>query len=127
MIYFAFVYCEQFLVMIVLRHTLPIVMDGAGEYSFTLYTVSYLQLALRCIHGNLVISFNVLSCLHHLQLLMLRTIGIVLPMFVMLKACSIIRNHRRHRQVSEGFKISIELPFFIWGRLKNPYMQEGNE
>ncbi|XP_057524529.1 uncharacterized protein LOC130804189 [Amaranthus tricolor] len=58
-----------FLVMIVLRHTLPIVMDGAGEYSFTLYT-----------------------------LLMLRTIGIVLPMFVMLKACSIIRNHRRHRQ-----------------------------
>ncbi|XP_021838897.1 uncharacterized protein [Spinacia oleracea] len=57
-----------FMVLVVLRHTLPIVYNGAGEYSFTLYT-----------------------------LLMLRTIAILLPMFVMLKACSVVRHHRRHR------------------------------
>lgn len=59
-----------FVVLLVLRHTLPIVLNGAGEYSYTLYI-----------------------------LLMLRTIGILLPMCVMLKACSIIRNRRRHRLI----------------------------
>lgn len=59
-----------FIVLIVVRHTLPVVLNGAGDYSFTLY-----------------------------MLLMLRTIGVLLPMFVMLKACSIIRHHRRHRQI----------------------------
>uniref|UniRef100_A0A803M483 RING-CH-type domain-containing protein n=1 Tax=Chenopodium quinoa TaxID=63459 RepID=A0A803M483_CHEQI len=65
---------QQFMILVVLRHTLPIVYSGAGEYSFTLYT-----------------------------LLMLRTIAILLPMFVMLKACSIIRHHRRHRQTPAAF------------------------
>ncbi|KAJ8424291.1 hypothetical protein Cgig2_003273 [Carnegiea gigantea] len=63
-----------FVVLLVLRHTLPIVLNGAGEYSYTLYI-----------------------------LLMLRTIGILLPMCVMLKACSIIRNRRRHRLTSSSF------------------------
>ncbi|XP_074308329.1 uncharacterized protein LOC141643188 isoform X2 [Silene latifolia] len=60
-----------FLVLLVLRHTLPIILNGAveGEYSFMLYT-----------------------------LLMLRTIGVLLPLFVMFKACSIIRHHRDRRQ-----------------------------
>lgn len=57
-------------------------------------------------YGNVFIMPKFLSCLIYLQLLMLRTIGVLLPMFVMLKACSIIRHHRRHRQVSEIFGIS---------------------
>lgn len=63
-----------FMVLVVLRHTLPIVYSGAGEYSFTLYT-----------------------------LLILRTLAILLPMFVMLKACSIIRHHRRHQQTPAAY------------------------
>ncbi|KAL2896235.1 putative nicotinate phosphoribosyltransferase [Bienertia sinuspersici] len=63
-----------FMILVILRHTIPIVYNGAGEYSFALYT-----------------------------LLMLRTIAILLPMFVMLKACSILRHHRRHRQAPPAF------------------------
>lgn len=29
----------QFMVLLVLRHTLPIIISGAGEYSLTLFTV----------------------------------------------------------------------------------------
>lgn len=36
---YAFVYF-QFMVLLVLRHTLPFLISGAGEYSLTLFTVS---------------------------------------------------------------------------------------
>ncbi|KAH7533889.1 hypothetical protein FEM48_Zijuj04G0179500 [Ziziphus jujuba var. spinosa] len=60
----------QFMVLLVLRHTLPIIISGAGEYSMTLFT-----------------------------LLMLRTIGILLPVYIMVKAFTAIQR-RRHRQDS---------------------------
>lgn len=63
-----------FMILLVLRHALPIMLDGIGEYSFTLYT-----------------------------LLVLRTIAILLPMCVLLKVCSIVRHHRRHRQSPAEF------------------------
>lgn len=66
-----------FVVLLVLRHTLPIVLNEAGEYSYTLY-----------------------------MLLMLRTIGILLPICVMLKACSIIRHHLRHRPIPAELQFS---------------------
>ncbi|KAK9683159.1 hypothetical protein RND81_10G120200 [Saponaria officinalis] len=66
-----------FVVLLVLRHTLPIILNSAGEYSFMLYT-----------------------------LLMLRSIGILVPLFVMLKACSIIRRHRSHRQTRSDFNFT---------------------
>lgn len=34
-------FCLQFMVLLVLRHTLPIIISGAGEYSATLFTVSF--------------------------------------------------------------------------------------
>ncbi|XP_044467710.1 uncharacterized protein LOC123197462 isoform X2 [Mangifera indica] len=54
-----------FLILLVLRHTLPIIISGAGEYSLMLLT-----------------------------LLMLRTIGILLPIYVMIKAFTAIQRHR---------------------------------
>ncbi|KAF3445264.1 hypothetical protein FNV43_RR14958 [Rhamnella rubrinervis] len=59
-----------FMVLLVLRHTLPIIISGAGEYSVTLFT-----------------------------LLMLRTIGILLPIYIMVRAFTAIQ-HRRHQQDS---------------------------
>ncbi|RVW83506.1 hypothetical protein CK203_064948 [Vitis vinifera] len=57
-----------FMILLVLRHTLPIIISGAGEYSFTLFT-----------------------------LLMLRAIGILLPVYIMVKACTAFQR-RRHQQ-----------------------------
>ncbi|XWS36900.1 hypothetical protein CRYUN_Cryun20dG0125100 [Craigia yunnanensis] len=58
-----------FMVLLVLRHTLPIIISGAGDYSLTVFT-----------------------------LLMLRTIGILLPICIMVKAFTAIQR-RRHHQV----------------------------
>ncbi|KDP22672.1 hypothetical protein JCGZ_02514 [Jatropha curcas] len=57
-----------FMVLLVLRHTLPIIISGAGDYSTTLF-----------------------------MLLILRTIGILLPIYVMVKAFTAIQR-RRHQQ-----------------------------
>ncbi|PON58500.1 Zinc finger, RING-CH-type [Trema orientale] len=57
-----------FMVLLVLRHTLPIIISGAGEYSMTLF-----------------------------MLLVLRTIGILLPIFIMVRAFTSIQRHR-HQQ-----------------------------
>ncbi|XP_075674433.1 uncharacterized protein LOC142643622 [Castanea sativa] len=54
-----------FLVLLVLRHSLPIIISGAGEYSLTLFT-----------------------------LLMLRTIGILLPIYIMVRAFTAIQRQR---------------------------------
>lgn len=58
-----------FITLLLLRHTLSIILDGTGEYTFTLY-----------------------------MLLVLRTFGILLPILVMLKLCSDVRQRRIHRQ-----------------------------
>ncbi|CAK9153353.1 unnamed protein product [Ilex paraguariensis] len=65
-----------FLVLLVLRHTLPIIISGAGEYSVTFLT-----------------------------LLMLRTIGILLPIYVMVRAFTAIQR-RRHQQEPRNFSLS---------------------
>ncbi|XP_021296364.1 uncharacterized protein LOC110425718 isoform X2 [Herrania umbratica] len=57
-----------FMVLLVLRHTLPIIVSGAGDYSLTLFT-----------------------------LLMLRTVGILLPIYIMVKAFTAIQRRRRHQ------------------------------
>lgn len=62
-----------FMVLLVLRHTLPFIITGAGEYSITLFT-----------------------------LLMLRTIGILLPIYVMVKAFTAIQR-RRNQQDPHNF------------------------
>ncbi|WCJ25281.1 RING/FYVE/PHD zinc finger superfamily protein [Euphorbia peplus] len=63
-----------FMILLVLRHTLPIVITGAGDYSATIIT-----------------------------LLVLRTVGILLPIYVMVKAFTAIQR-RRHQQ-DPGFSV----------------------
>ncbi|KAK8611562.1 hypothetical protein V6N13_131609 [Hibiscus sabdariffa] len=57
-----------FMVLLVLRHTLPILISGAGDYSLTLFT-----------------------------LLVLRVIGIMLPIYIMVKAFTAIQRRRHHQ------------------------------
>lgn len=57
-----------FMVLLVLRHTLPFLISGAGEYSLTLFT-----------------------------LLMLRTIGILFPIYIMVRAFTAIQRQRRQQ------------------------------
>ncbi|XP_027365387.1 uncharacterized protein LOC113872212 isoform X2 [Abrus precatorius] len=59
-----------FMVLLILRHTLPLVISGNKEYSFPLF-----------------------------MLLLLRTVGVVLPIYFMVKAVALIQRHRRqHRE-----------------------------
>lgn len=66
-------YCRAmaliFMILLVLRHTLPLIISGQNDYSFPLF-----------------------------MLLFLRTIGIVLPIYVMVRAVSAIHQRRHRRQ-----------------------------
>ncbi|KAG1330595.1 hypothetical protein COCNU_02G005630 [Cocos nucifera] len=74
------IYCRLvtiiFMVLLVLRQTLPLMIGGSGRYSFTLFLM-----------------------------LMLRTAGILLPVFVMARALTAFQR-RRHRQVTRDIPIS---------------------
>ncbi|XP_062111045.1 uncharacterized protein LOC133822656 [Humulus lupulus] len=58
-----------FMILLILRHTLPLIINGKNDYSFPL-----------------------------IMLLFLRTIGIVLPIYVMVRAVSAIHQRRRRSQ-----------------------------
>ncbi|XAR71394.1 Ubiquitin--protein ligase [Bertholletia excelsa] len=64
------------MVLLVLRHTLPTIISGAEDYTIALFT-----------------------------LLMLRAIGILLPVYIMFKAFTAIQR-RRHQQESRNFSFS---------------------
>ncbi|WRX20491.1 Protein of unknown function DUF3675 - like 1 [Theobroma cacao] len=88
----------QFMVLLVLRHTLPIIISGAGDYSLTLFTVrahetSYLGRVLQ--QMSVFLTFR---CV--LQLLMLRTVGILLPIYIMVKAFTAIQRRRHHQLIA---------------------------
>ncbi|KAK3012452.1 hypothetical protein RJ639_010375, partial [Escallonia herrerae] len=68
--------CAHFMVLLVLRHTLPVLLSGAGDYSITLS-----------------------------MLLMLRTIGILLPIYIMVKTFTAIQR-RRHQQDPRRFPLA---------------------
>ncbi|XP_011097148.1 uncharacterized protein LOC105176135 [Sesamum indicum] len=57
------------IVLLALRHTLPFIIYGAGEYSISLFT-----------------------------LLMLRMVGILLPIYIMVKALTAIQRRRNHQE-----------------------------
>lgn len=66
-----------FVVLLILRHALPIIINEAGEYSVKLYT-----------------------------LFILGTIGLLIPAFVILKACGVFyRRRQRYRQASAAGNI----------------------
>ncbi|KAL1179278.1 hypothetical protein V6Z11_A03G149600 [Gossypium hirsutum] len=58
-----------FMLLLILRHTLPVILTGSNEYTFQLFT-----------------------------LLLLPIVGIILPIYLMVKAVSALR-HRRQQQV----------------------------
>ncbi|KAA8547754.1 hypothetical protein F0562_004183 [Nyssa sinensis] len=64
-----------FMILLVLRHTLPIIISGAGQYSITLF-----------------------------MLLVLRTVGILLPIYIMVRAFTAIQR-RRHQQDPRNFSL----------------------
>ncbi|XP_074381353.1 uncharacterized protein LOC141723446 isoform X2 [Apium graveolens] len=61
-----------FMLLLVLRHTLPLIVTGSGEYSLTIFT-----------------------------LLMLGTIGILLPIFVMVRAFAAVHRRRHLQDIGE--------------------------
>ncbi|XP_027935270.1 uncharacterized protein LOC114190540 isoform X1 [Vigna unguiculata] len=67
-----------FMVLLILRHTLPLVISGNKEYSFPLFL-----------------------------LLLFRTVGVVLPIYFMVRAVALIQRHRRqHREHLNALAIS---------------------
>ncbi|ONI31601.1 hypothetical protein PRUPE_1G321900 [Prunus persica] len=60
-----------FMVLLILRHTLPLIINGNKEYSFPL-----------------------------VMLLLLRTLGIVLPIYVIVRAVTAIQRRRGHQELS---------------------------
>ncbi|XP_044488923.1 uncharacterized protein LOC123213532 [Mangifera indica] len=54
-----------FMILLILRHTLPLILDGVNEFTFPLFLI-----------------------------LFLRTVGIVLPIYVMVKAVTAFQHHR---------------------------------
>ncbi|KAG2401274.1 uncharacterized protein HKW66_Vig0196900 [Vigna angularis] len=68
----------QFMVILILRHTLPLVISENKEYSFPLFL-----------------------------LLLFRTVGVVLPIYFMVRAVALIQRHRRqHREHLNALAIS---------------------
>ncbi|XWS63897.1 hypothetical protein CRYUN_Cryun06bG0140700 [Craigia yunnanensis] len=61
--------CMQFMLLLILRHTLPVILSGTNEYSFPLF----------------------------IQLL-LRTVGIILPIYVMVKAVTTLHCRRQQQE-----------------------------
>ncbi|XP_073294270.1 uncharacterized protein [Primulina huaijiensis] len=82
-----------FMVLLVLRHTLPFILYGAGEYSISLFVVRLHILMFFLKFSILRMSLQTFS----LQLFMLRTIGILLPIYIMVKAFTAIQRPRRRQ------------------------------
>lgn len=88
------------MVLLVLRHTLPVIVNRAGHYSFPLIMVSYTGFTRleRCGHTH----SEFLICHFWSQLLLLRITGIILPIYIIMKAVISVlrRRHNRVRAVS---------------------------
>jgi hypothetical protein len=104
---------EQFMALLVLRHTLPLVVSGDGEYSFALFSVRVMIniVLIRLRIGSIFLLSEISYCLLHsikplilhyilwetkIKLLVLRTAGILFPILVMVRALA--NYHRRRRQ-----------------------------
>ncbi|MBA0682424.1 hypothetical protein Goari_024147, partial [Gossypium aridum] len=81
------------MLLLILRHTLPVILTGSNEYTFQLFTVSFV-LVFEDIDRLPVCK---LALSHVVQLLLLPIVGIILPIYLMVKAVSALR-HRRQQQ-----------------------------
>jgi hypothetical protein len=98
----------QFMVLLVLRHTLPIIISGAGDYSMTLFMVRLGSPACSSCYKNTICFYPMARVKKKqtkiyviMQLMILRTVGILLPIYVMVRAFTAIQHRRRQQQVSE--------------------------
>jgi type III secretory pathway component EscR len=95
----------QFMVLLVLRHTLPIIISGAGDYTMTLFMVRLGSPACSSFYKNSICFYPVkkkkTKIYVIMQLMILRTVGILLPIYVMVRAFTAIQHRRRQQQVSE--------------------------
>lgn len=91
--------CMQFTVLLVLRHTLPIIISCAGEYSPELFMVK-LQLLSLLGKKNKAVNYSLVFFFWLLQLLTFRIIGILLPIYIIVKAFTAVQRGRsRQNQV----------------------------
>ncbi|MBA0765803.1 hypothetical protein Gotri_014940 [Gossypium trilobum] len=81
------------MLLLILRHTLPVILTGSNEYTFQLFRVSFV-LVFEDIDRLPVYK---LALSHVVQLLLLPIVGIILPIYLMVKAVSALR-HRRQQQ-----------------------------
>ncbi|XP_010923954.1 uncharacterized protein [Elaeis guineensis] len=72
-----------FMVLLILRHTLPIIMNGAEQNSLPVLAVS-------------------------LTLLLLRTVGIILPLYIMLRAVTTFHRRRQQQEIDEASTLASE-------------------
>lgn len=95
---------EQFMALLVLRHTLPLMIGDNGEYSLALFavrlTISIHRYLLVCF--KLVLTWCLLLCilLLEIKLLVLRTAGILFPILVMVRALASFHRRRRQQVIS---------------------------
>ncbi|MBA0738660.1 hypothetical protein Gogos_011991 [Gossypium gossypioides] len=81
------------MLLLILRHTLPVILTGSNVYTFQLFTVSFV-LVFEDIDRLPVYK---LALSHVVQLLLLPIVGIILPIYLMVKAVTALR-HRRQQQ-----------------------------
>lgn len=89
----------QFMLLLILRNALPAILNGSNEYSFQLFTVG-IVLVFEDI-DRLSVYKLVLS--HAVQLLLLPIVGIILPIYLMVKAVSALHHRRQLVRVSLWF------------------------
>lgn len=95
----------QFMVLLVLRHALPVLLSGTREYSLPLLMVSRRKraqtlLALQQRDSRLMYDFFAR------QLLSLRTVGIVLPIYIIVRVLTAIQRHRRQNVQVQGTSLN---------------------
>ncbi|XP_012479087.1 probable E3 ubiquitin ligase SUD1 isoform X1 [Gossypium raimondii] len=82
------------MLLLILRHTLPVILTGSNEYTFQLFTVSFV-LVFEDIDRLPVYK---LALSHVVQLLLLPIVGIILPIYLMVKAVGALRHCRQQQE-----------------------------
>lgn len=94
--------------LLFLRHTLPLMITGAEQYSFTLFSVKSLNLRNAFLAKSLSLLAPGADCdavlvylyIMKTKILVLRVAGLLLLFFVMVKAVRTFRHHGRRQLVT---------------------------
>lgn len=86
--------------LLILRHTLPLVLSGSNLHVFPLFTVSIIIISQQIQGTNL--NERTLTVIFGFQLLFLRVLGIMLPIYVVTKAVATCRRHSQTLDTSHS-------------------------